>query len=259
MKLFAAFALFISTLPAQQLAFEVASIKPSNLGGGVRGSCHGIDSKYTPMQLATAPPLGRCVIFDARLSHLINIAYNTGTMDMIRGGPDWIARGDDRYNIEAKAEDPSKITEEQLLQMLQALLVERFQMKFHRETIETPGFAMLVAKNGSKVQPSASADTRADFGGPSKGKPVPGQPTELRLRKYSMAAFTQLLSAFGDNGPIVDETALTGDYDIQLRFGGEDGPTLATALQEQLGLRLERRKVQRSLFIVDSAQKPGAN
>ena len=65
----------------------------------------------------------------------------TQTMDRIKSGPDWIAGGDERHDVEAKAEDPTKATEKQLLAMLQTLPVDRFQMKSRRETAEVPGFA----------------------------------------------------------------------------------------------------------------------
>src|SRR5579862_8147903 len=72
------------------LAFEVASVKVATSGGnGVRGGCHGIDSVYTPQQRADAPPLGRCVITDARLSHLIGGAYGVSMLNL-KTGPDWI-------------------------------------------------------------------------------------------------------------------------------------------------------------------------
>src|SRR5689334_9635219 len=125
-----AFALLLLAFDPADLTFEVASVKPSVEGRGVRGGCHGIDSTFGPDSQAP-PPLGRCVITDARLSHLINIAYGVSP----RGGPSWVFEGDVRFNIEAKAEDPAKTTEHQLLQMLQALLVERFQLKFHIEQV----------------------------------------------------------------------------------------------------------------------------
>src|SRR5437899_1372409 len=91
-------------------AFEVATVKPSNHGRGFRGGCHGIDTKYAPNEMAP-PPLGRCVIVDARLSHLIGIAYKLQSIGMIKGAADWVARGEDRFNIEARAEDPATTTE----------------------------------------------------------------------------------------------------------------------------------------------------
>src|SRR5579863_7721812 len=111
-----------ATLTAQTggLKFEVASVKPNQPGNnGVRGGCHGIDSKYTATEGASAPPLGRCVITDGRLSHMIGIAYGV-SMGMIKDSPDWVMGGTERFNIEAKAEDPAKATEAQLHEMLRA-------------------------------------------------------------------------------------------------------------------------------------------
>jgi uncharacterized protein (TIGR03435 family) len=140
--------------------FEVASIKPAQSGGnGVRGSCRGIDSVYT----AEAPPLGRCVITDGRLSHLVGIAWDI-TMPMLKTGPDWIQRGDERFDVVAKAEYPSKTTEKQLLQMLQTLLIERFQMKFHLEPVQLPGFALKIVQGGPKLLLSKSEGADFSFG-----------------------------------------------------------------------------------------------
>jgi uncharacterized protein (TIGR03435 family) len=258
----AVLSLSAATLLAQNppAAFEVATVKPSGpSGNGVSGGCHGVDSVYTPNQMSSAPPLGRCVIHDARLAHMIYTAFRIPAMNMIRSGPDWIQRGDERYDVMAKADNPSKTTEEELLKMLQALLVERFQLKYHLEPIEVQGFGLVVAKGGPKLTPSKSDDVETRFGGASKGKPAPGQPTTLAARKYSIARLATLLSAFGGNGPIVDKTELPGEYDFTLSWDDNAGPTLSTALREQLGLRLEAQKVKQSTFVVDSAKKPGDN
>src|SRR5207248_7804587 len=106
----------------------------------------------------------------------VSIAWQMQAMDQIKSGPDWIAGGDERFNVEAKAENPTKTTEKQLLAMLQALLIERFQMKFHREPAERPGFALTVAKNGPKLQESKSQDPDLSFG-PGEGKPARGRPS----------------------------------------------------------------------------------
>lgn len=168
---------------AAPLAFEVASVKPAPVGrNGVEGGCHGIDSVYSPQQRADAPPLGRCVITDARLSHMIAIAWKLDSMLSLKSGPEWIAMGVERFNVQAKAEDPTKTTEQQLLTMLQNLLVDRFQLKFHRETVEKPGFALLVGKNGPKFEESKSEETRMAFSTPDGGvvlKPGPGQPISM--------------------------------------------------------------------------------
>ena len=252
------FAALTSCLDAQ-LAFEVASVKHAASGPyGVAGGCHGIDTVYTPGEKADAAPLGRCVIANARLSHLIFIAWGLDTTQTIRSGPDWIARGDERFNVEAKAEDPSKATEQQLLTMLQNMIVERFQLKFHREPVETPGFALVIAKKGPFLTPSKSQDASTSFG-KHQGKPQPGQPASVTLRRCSMAMLARFLSTFGGRGPGVDKTGLTGFYDFTLAWDDDAGPTLATALREQLGLSMESQKVEVSNFVVDSAQRPSAN
>jgi uncharacterized protein (TIGR03435 family) len=246
---------------APALNFEVATVKQAPPGpNGVRGGCHGNNSVYTPSQQAEAPPLGRCVITDARLSHLIGIAYGV-TMLNLKTGPDWIQRGDLRFNVEGKVEDPSKSTEQQLLSMLQNLLVERFQLRFHYEPGDAAGFALTVAKNGPKLKASQSAETTVLFKGP-KGeaqiKPGPGQPISMTARKCSIAMLINVLSLTG-NGQGLDKTGLTGEYDFTLAWDENAGPDLSTALREQLGLRIDTAKVPVSILVVDSAQKPAAN
>jgi uncharacterized protein (TIGR03435 family) len=186
---------------------------------------------------------------------MVGIAWGI-TMSMLKTGPDWIQRGDERFNLVAKAEDPSKTTEKQLLQMLQALLIERFQMKFHLQPVQLPGFALRVAKGGSKLQPAKSEGPDFSFG--PKGKPGPGAGM-FKARRCSMHEFVQMLSGFGDRGPGVDRTDLSGHYDFTLTWDNEAGPTLETALREQLGLRMESEKVQTSYFVIDSANRPSEN
>src|SRR5215469_859375 len=250
-------ALAILQLRAQEpLQFEVASVKADKRGIGVSGGCHGIDSKFSPADSATAPPLGRCVIEAGRLSHLIGIAYGLHSMELISGGADWVMRGFDRFDIEAKAEDPSRATEAQLLTMLQQLLIERFDLKFHRETVDRPGFALVVGKNGPRLKKTAASETSVSFG--DQAKPDRRRPVRLVARQYSMAKLANLLSQLGSS-PIIDKTGLDGDYDFTLNWDDEQGPTLGTALQEQLGLRLSAERVPVSLFVIESAQKPSPN
>ena len=246
-----------SLLSAQSAPeFEVATVKLNKTGGGVEGRCHGIDSKYTPGEIGSAPPLGRCVITAGRLSHMIGIAWQLHSLGSIQGGPDWVMRGFDRFNVEAKAEDPAKTTEAQLLQMLQALLIERFQLKFHRETVDRPGFGLVLGKNGVRnMKPAKGEDVLTSFG--DQFKPDPNRPATLTARKYTMGRLADTL-AFVALQPVVDKTGLDGEYDFTLSWDETQGPTLATAVQEQLGLKLEPQKVPVSLFVIDSAQKPSA-
>src|SRR5580693_3439874 len=204
---------------AAPMAFDVASVRVAPMGpNGVRGGCHGIDSVYSFQRQAEAPPLGRCVITDARLSHLIGIAYGVFMLNL-KAEPDWIQRGDLRFSVEAKAEDASTTTEQQLLMMLRNMLVERFQLKFHYETRQMQGFALLVAKNGPKLQVSGADESRFSFTGP-KGeavlKPFPGQPISITAREVSIPTLLDLLSGIGGHGPGIDKTGLVGMYDFNL-------------------------------------------
>jgi uncharacterized protein (TIGR03435 family) len=249
--------LICASMPGVQSAaeFEVATVKLNKGGGGVNGRCHGIDSRYTPGEAGSAPPLGRCVITAGRLSHMIGIAWGL-PMASLKGGPDWVATGFDRYNVEAKANDPAKTTEAELLQMLQALLIERFQLKFHREIVDRPGYALVVGKNGPRnMKPSKAEDVVTSFG--DQFKPDPNRPATLTARKYTLARLAEML-AFVRQEPVVDKTGLDGEFDFTLSWDENQGPTLATAVQEQLGLKLEPQKVPVSLFVIDSAQKPSA-
>jgi uncharacterized protein (TIGR03435 family) len=204
-----------------------------------------------------APPLGRCTLTSGRLGHFINIAFGLQSMLRVKGGPDWVKSGDDRFDIEAKAEDPTKATEAQLLRMLQDLLVERFQLKFHWETKEMPGYALVVGKNGPKrLEVSKAQDADASFG--RDLKPTRDRPIAVTARKYSMAMLANLLSNIGP-GPVVDKTGIEGEFDFTLSWDDTNGPSLFSALQDQLGLRFEAQKVPVSLFVIDSAQKPTDN
>jgi uncharacterized protein (TIGR03435 family) len=239
-------------------AFEVASVKPSRSGqNGVAGACHEIDT-VSPFGPRTAVvPLGRCFITSARLSHLISMAWGIEAMDMIRSGPDWIARGDERFDVEAKAEDPTKTTEQQLHTMLQNLLIERFKLKFHREAVEMAGFALTIDAKGAKLERSTSQEASLAFAN-GQPKAIRG-PVSMRARRYSMTMLNRFLSVAGEMGPGTDKTGLDGFYDFTLSWDNDAGPTLGTALREQLGLRMTPQKVQISNFVIDSAQRPSEN
>lgn len=235
-----------------RLTFEAASVRPSTSGyNGVRGGCRGIDSKAGGENRDI--PLGRCVVTDGRLSHLIGIAWQLKSMAMLQNPPDWVIGGDERFDIQAKAENV-RATEAQLLEMLQHLLEDRFQLKWHHDDREDHGFALVVAKGGPKLQESKEGEVTS-LGPFNKGNPT----VTLSPHKFSMAMLTNFLSTFGPGGTVTDETGLTGDYDFTLTYNEADGPSANTALQRQLGLRLEPRKVVNSYFVIDSAQRPGAN
>ena len=95
-----------------------------------------------------------------------------------------------------------------------------------------------------------------DFG--DQFKPMPGRPATLTARRYSMAQLAKMIS-FVRQQPVVDRTGMDGFFDFTLNWDEDQGPTIQTAVQEQLGLKLEPAKVPVELFVIDSAQKPSAN
>lgn len=242
----------MAQLPAQPPpTFEVASVKRVRTEGLPRGGCRGVDSTYPAELRASAPPLGRCVLTDASLEQMLSSAYRLHSPEPVKGGPSWAREGGLHFNIEGKAEDPAKATEAQLYQMFQALLIERFQIKLHMETREAPGFALVIAKNGPKLQ-------RTPEGEPWSYKIIPGQPMTLSARKLTMPWFAGFLKSCLANSPVIDMTELKGAYDIDLSWDQQNGPSIITALHE-LGLRLQPQKVPEPFLVIESAQMPTEN
>ncbi len=147
----------------------------------------------------------------------------------------------------------------QLLQMLQQLLADRFKLKSHRETREASGYVLLVAKNGSKLEEATgNGQTRISGGRPGGGV--------MAAQNVSISEIATFLS-IGLDGPVVDKTGLTGKYSLTLRWAPGDNktpddptaPSLFTALQEQLGLRLESQKLSTDVIVIDYAERPAPN
>jgi len=261
---------------AAPLTFEVASVKVATSGyNGYRGGCHGIDSATRPGPDEAPPPLGRCVITDARLSHLIGIALGVSVQDLSTG-PDWIQRGDLRFDVNARAEDPATTTQKQLLTMLQNLLIERFQLKFHYRNTDAPGFSLTVAKNGPKLRESAKSPTST---GANPEVPPPLifvlAPDVVRVpaRDATTTELTYILQRAAFDRPVVDRTGLTARYDFDFEFspdeslfggalhGGGDGtrPGLFAAIQEQLGLKLEATRGLVDSIVIEKIDRPSEN
>jgi uncharacterized protein (TIGR03435 family) len=240
-----------------ELEFEVATIKPNTSQSGVNGGCNGTDSK--PLQAAV--PLGRCWITSARLSHLIAVAYGIQIQN-IKGGPDWVW-GAERFDIEAKAENPSTATEIQLLSMLQKLLADRFHLVLHKETKQVAGHALVPAKGGPKFKEAGGeGKSSLRISGAAIFKPDAIERRNIDLntilaQKVSMSQLAAALTNLPDSTPTVDKTGLHGFYDFKLSW--EPAESLSSVLQEQLGLKLEAQMVPVDVLIVDSAQKPAEN
>ncbi len=165
--------------------------------------------------------------------------------------PDWVYY--ERFDITAKVPD-ERASLDQRRQMLQELLIDRFGLTFHRETKMRSGFALAVAKNGPKIQPVA------DVGGHNNDN----RPGKIQRQRTTIGDFASALS-FILRQPVVDETHMEGRYNVVLTYTPErgpdsppeanDGPSIFTALEEQLGLKLETRKVPVDVLVIDRCQK----
>lgn len=236
---------------AQSPAFEVVSVKLNRLGGpaGFR------------------PEPGRLTVTNMSLKALVEFAYNIRDYQ-ISGGPGWF--DSDRWDVAATAS--GAVSDEEQKQMLQALLADRFRLNIHHETRDLPVYALSVGKNGTKLQ--ANTD---------------GKPQELK-QGLIVRANSALFRLNGVDVPIVkladflaahigrmvnDRTRMQGTFDFTLEWAPDpahapslngarmepnpDGASLFTAVQEQLGLKLESTKGRVEVFIIDRAEKATEN
>ena len=193
--------------------------------------------------------------------------------DLILGLPSWTKS--ERYDIQAKVddEDVSKwkaLSTSQKRLALQPLLVTRFNLQFHHETRERPTYSLVVAKNGPKLHKAQRGETYPSgmrgpdgTGGSGESTVTPGK---IVLMGSSLSGLATLLSSQGLSHPVVDKTGLADIYDITLRWSPDDIgssdaslPSLFTALQEQLGLKLEYNKNPIDVIVIDHIEKPSAN
>jgi uncharacterized protein (TIGR03435 family) len=166
----------------------------------------------------------------------------------IIGGPAWV--NSEGFDIEAKGDHSA--SDAQLGQMVQSLLADRFKLALHRETRQLPVYALVVAKNGPKIRESTAARPG-----------MAGGPGQLDAQKISLQVFTQTLGRQLDH-PVLDQTGLTGRYDFKLNWSPDEsdatgGPSIFTAVQEQLGLKLETQTGPVEVLVIDHAEKPSDN
>jgi uncharacterized protein (TIGR03435 family) len=234
--------LLLLMLPATAFAqtppsFEVASVKASD--PNARSNTYGFDRTGVNIRNGT-------------LKGVIEMAYDLRDFQIL-GGPSWIET--DRYDILTKlSPDDAKALPsdflarvEQLRIRLRPVLTERFQLKTHFETREQPEYSLVVGKNGSKMKEDG------DLSRPGGG--ISSNCTVMKGDRARMANLSQVLSRQLQR-PVLDNTKLTGFYDFEMTYVPENGcldpgsdsalalPSLFTALQEQLGLRLESIKAQ---------------
>jgi uncharacterized protein (TIGR03435 family) len=217
---------------AQPAAFEAAAIKPS------KDASRGVSWDTEPGRLNLS----------ATLKGMISIAYQVKDFQ-VAGGPKWI--DGERFDINAKAEGPAN--DPQLLAMLQTLLADRFQLVFHHEQKVAPAYALVVAKSGLKIKPVEGATGSSSKGG--RGV--------LTAKGVTMAKLAERLSRTLD-APVADLTETPGAFDFKLEWSIEGDANdvqsaLFAALQSQLGLKLESRKLPLDLIVIDKAEKPSEN
>ncbi len=231
------------------VAFEVASIKPQpwqgqgNVGVGVHGNT--LSAEH------------------ACLNDLVEFAWNLRDVQL-SGGPAWAERGklysSDLYQVIAKAPGDTPPTPENFRIMLRALLAERFQLRVRQTTKDLPVYNLVTAKNGPKVKESA-AD--AKFSLNIDGTVNNGKAYRITARHVSVAQLLEHIEHSVDR-PLTDKTGLTGFYDFDLEYAKEnlpdtEAPSLFSALQSQLGLKLEPGTAPFDMIVIEHAEKPSAN
>jgi uncharacterized protein (TIGR03435 family) len=255
---FTSCAVFAQPPGATRPAFEVASVKPAPPPSDNR------------MRVGMSGDAGRVNFSNVTLINLMARAYNV--KDKQISGPDWLKS--ERYDIVATL--PAGAPKDQVPMMLQSLLEERFKLSLHRETKVLPIYALVVGKNGPKLH-QADGEGGLRMSMSPKGRKMTGS--------VDMARLADVLSTLMDR-PVLDMTELKGNFDIGLDWtpdgqtggpgffgsggggrppegGGEgkaapesaDAPSIFTAVQEKLGLRLEGRKSPVEILIVDHAER----
>jgi uncharacterized protein (TIGR03435 family) len=240
----------------QRPEFEVASIKLNKSA----------DSRV----MVVPAPGGRFSATNVPLQYLVTAAYGIKQNFQLSGAPAWLLS--ERYDIEAKAAgDPSF---DAMLAMCRALFEDRLQLKFHRETKEMQIYALAVSK------PGKLRESEAECG--EQNKPAATScrfmilPGHLGGQKETIGQLVDALSRVTDR-VVLDKTGLTGKYDITLDYTpeqgqfqappgvtpappiGSNGPSLFTALQEQLGLKLESQKGPVDIMVIDHVERPSEN
>jgi uncharacterized protein (TIGR03435 family) len=242
-------------------SFEVATIKPAGPDDPKAG-------RYIRMQSAH-----RFEVRNYTANGLIAAAYDLNPQ-AISGGPPWL--GSDRYEIRALVPGDLRPTYDEQMAMLRKLLADRFHLSFHREKKEFSIYELTVAKGGPKITAStapfdeASNVTSTLYPASSGGIDHALMPAH----NVTMREFASVLQRAILDRPVVDRTELSGRYDFNLewtpddsQFGGQlpsgapdsDRPGLFTAVQQQLGLRIEAARGPLEALVIDRLERPSAD
>ena len=229
-----------STSSATAPTFEVAAIK-SNKTGGAKGA----------LQLKPGSLTGTNVT----LKQLMRFAYELQESQL--SGPDWIET--DGYDVTARPTNAA--TAAQLRLMLQTLLEDRFKLKSHRETKEMPVYYLIVADGGPKLRDPKEQEA---FDAAAAGRPPFRPGFGAMFTNKDLPEFAERLSR-GIGRHVVDKTGIKGRYWFQLEWAsdhdqpGTASPSLLSAIQEQLGLKLEEHLAPTEVLIIDHLEKPFEN
>jgi uncharacterized protein (TIGR03435 family) len=258
------------TSQSTDVTFEVASIKPNKSGSN--------RVNLNPL------PGGRFTAVNVSVMDLVAAAYGSGMpfpRSNILNGPAWMTR--DRFDILARAEGNPTLDEVAL--MLRPLLAERFRLSIHPETRERPIYTLTFARSDKVLGVGLKPASRDCLGPRELNEPVPAGcemvsvPGIFRAKGRPIAVFARLLSSWvEDHREVWDQTALTGAFDFDLHWTPDrmpvvpadaspelaqavrsvdtNGPSLFTAVQEQLGLKLLPGKNQTQVLIVDHVEQP---
>lgn len=264
-------------------SFEVVSVRPNSTGEG--------PTTFGPAR--TVRP-DRFEMKAATVKEMITYAYGIAFDRELSGGPGWM--GTEEFTVKAEPGDAETATlsklsrddlEEQMRLRMQSLLADRFHLKVSFETKELPVYELVVSRGGLKCAkdsspPALANPARPRFGSstaPPPPPPPPGyvppapdqareltqQPLHLRTRGWPFWLVVTMLSHQPELGgrPVVDKTGLDGSYDCEASWSreGSDGPgsSLFTAIQEQMGLKLEPAKGDVETVVVDSVERPSEN
>lgn len=265
---------------ANPLQFEAASIRPDNSGQQEPPSLPLTpdDSYPTPSTLFHADlTVDSYITFAYRIWETPNIRH-----DLLAGQPSWV--GDQRYRIEARM--PPNTTKDQIRQMMQSLLAERFGLKVHFQSRETPVLALTLAKPGVlgpklRRHQDGPACSQSEAQDPAVFPPICGD-TEMKsdgqlavvaARDVAIDKLASFLGTFGPlNGEfarqVVDQTGLEGHYDYTIGFARkassdaadtDTGPSLLEAVHDQLGMKLTPTRAVLQQLVIDHIERPSAN
>ncbi len=237
----AAFFLAMAVVALGQVPkFEVVSVKPTAVQDG------SLTVNY--------PAGGRYSVKNLNVRQMLGMSYGVQGYQIV-GGSAWI--GTAGFDIEAKpAAGAGEPTHAQVLQMVQALLADRFQLALHRETKQLPIYALVAGKTGAKLLPG---DGSTQGGTTRMGQMI--------VKNMSMAGLASILT-FDLDRPVIDQTGLKGEYAFTLEWtpgvrepegGTAARPSLFTAVEEQLGLKLESTKGPVEVLVIDRAERPSEN